>query len=44
MTEKSALPTTLDWSEIDDKAVTLDANHALAGEDLTFEITLDAIG
>ena len=26
--------------EMDDETVTLDANHALAGEDLTFEITL----
>ncbi|MGB3541947.1 FKBP-type peptidyl-prolyl cis-trans isomerase [Rubrivirga sp.] len=27
-------------AELDDDSVTLDANHALAGEDLTFEITL----
>ncbi|RKZ12944.1 peptidylprolyl isomerase [bacterium] len=26
--------------EVDDSAVTLDANHPLAGEDLTFELTL----
>jgi FKBP-type peptidyl-prolyl cis-trans isomerase 2 len=30
-------------TEIEDDAVTLDANHPLAGEDLTFEITLDEI-
>lgn len=28
-------------AEVTDETVTLDANHALAGEDLTFEITLD---
>lgn len=27
-------------AEMDDETVTLDANHELAGEDLTFEITL----
>ena len=27
-------------SEMDEESVTLDANHELAGEDLTFEITL----
>ena len=31
-------------AEMDAETVTLDANHALAGEDLTFEITLDSIG
>ncbi len=30
-------------AEVSDEAVTLDANHALAGEDLTFEITLEEI-
>ena len=30
-------------TEIGDGTVTLDANHALAGEDLTFEITLDSV-
>ncbi len=30
-------------TEIEDDAVTLDANHPLAGKDLTFEITLDEI-
>ena len=30
-------------SELDDDTVTLDANHALAGEDLTFEITVVSI-
>ena len=29
--------------EVADDAVVLDANHALAGQDLTFEITLDSI-
>lgn len=31
-------------AEVTDETVTLDANHALAGESLTFEITLDGIG
>ena len=31
-------------AEVNDESVTLDANHQLAGEDLTFEITLDSIG
>jgi peptidylprolyl isomerase len=31
-------------AEVADDTVTLDANHALAGEDLTFELTLDGIG
>ena len=30
--------------EMDDESVTLDANHALAGEDLTFEITVVRVG
>lgn len=30
-------------TDVQDDAVTLDANHPLAGEDLTFEITLDEI-
>ena len=30
-------------AEVTDETVTLDANHALAGEDLTFEITLDSV-
>lgn len=30
-------------SEVTDGNVTLDANHALAGKDLTFEITLDEV-
>lgn len=30
--------------EIDEEGVVLDANHPLAGEDLTFSITLDSIG
>lgn len=29
---------------IDEEGVVLDANHPLAGEDLTFNITLDSIG
>lgn len=29
--------------EADDESVTLDANHVLAGQDLTFEITIDAV-
>jgi peptidylprolyl isomerase len=31
-------------SELDDASVTLDANHPLAGKDLTFELRLVAIG
>lgn len=31
-------------AEIDDDSVTLDANHPLAGKDLTFDLTLVAIG
>jgi len=31
-------------AQVDDKAVLLDANHPLAGEDLTFEIELVSIG
>lgn len=31
-------------TEVTDETVTLDANHALAGEDLTFEITLERVG
>lgn len=31
-------------AELDDETVTLDANHPLAGEDLTFEITVVSIG
>ncbi len=31
-------------AEVADDTVTLDANHALAGEDLTFAITIDGIG
>ena len=31
-------------AELTDDTVTLDANHALAGEDLTFEITVVCIG
>lgn len=31
-------------AEMDDESVTLDANHALAGEDLTFAITLVEVG
>jgi peptidylprolyl isomerase len=27
-------------TDINEKAITLDANHALAGKDLTFELTL----
>ncbi|MEM1057258.1 MAG: peptidylprolyl isomerase [Bacteroidota bacterium] len=30
-------------AEVGDDAILLDANHPLAGEDLTFEITLDSI-
>ena len=30
-------------AEVTDDGVTLDANHPLAGEDLTFELTLDEI-
>lgn len=30
-------------AEVTDEGVTLDANHPLAGEDLTFELTLDEI-
>lgn len=30
-------------AEITDETITLDANHALAGEELTFEITLDGV-
>jgi peptidylprolyl isomerase len=30
-------------AEVTDETVTLDANHALAGEDLTFVLTLDGI-
>ncbi len=30
-------------AELADESVVLDANHALAGEDLTFEITLDSL-
>ncbi|MEL6615267.1 MAG: peptidylprolyl isomerase [Bacteroidota bacterium] len=29
--------------EVNDESVVLDANHALAGQDLTFEITLDSV-
>lgn len=38
----SAIPVTV--TEVTDETVTLDANHALAGQELTFEITLDRIG
>jgi peptidylprolyl isomerase len=31
-------------AEISEEAIVLDANHPLAGEDLTFNITLDSIG
>ena len=30
-------------AELSDDSVVLDANHALAGQDLTFEITLDSV-
>ena len=30
-------------ADLDDDSVTLDANHPLAGRDLTFELTLVAI-
>lgn len=36
-----AIPVTV--TEVTDATVTLDANHALAGEALTFEITLDGV-
>ena len=36
-----AIPVTV--AEVTDTTVTLDANHALAGEVLTFEITLDRV-
>jgi peptidylprolyl isomerase len=31
-------------ADVDEEGVVLDANHPLAGEDLTFDITLDSIG
>ncbi|MBM3787197.1 MAG: peptidylprolyl isomerase [Acidobacteria bacterium] len=31
-------------AEFDDESVVIDANHPLAGEDLTFSITLESIG
>lgn len=31
-------------TDFDDETVTVDANHPLAGEDLTFEITLVSVG
>jgi peptidylprolyl isomerase len=31
-------------TEVTEEGVVLDANHPLAGEDLTFELTLDGIG
>lgn len=40
-TEDGAMPVRV--VAVDDDTVTLDANHPLAGEDLTFELTLVAI-
>ena len=37
------MPMVATVTEITDEKVTLDANHPLAGEDLTFEIELMAI-
>jgi peptidylprolyl isomerase len=40
-TENGTLPVRV--VEVDDETVTLDANHPLAGEDLTFELTLVSV-
>jgi peptidylprolyl isomerase len=40
-TEDGSMPVRV--VDVDDETVTLDANHPLAGEDLTFELTLVAV-
>ena len=40
MRQPNGEPVTVVVSEITENTVTLDANHALAGKDLTFEMTL----
>jgi peptidylprolyl isomerase len=40
MRQPQGVPVTVVVTEITEKTITLDANHALAGKDLTFELTL----
>jgi peptidylprolyl isomerase len=40
MRQPQGAPVTVVVTEITEKTITLDANHALAGKDLTFELTL----
>ncbi|MBX2821546.1 MAG: peptidylprolyl isomerase [Rhodothermaceae bacterium] len=40
LTQQDGHPLVVTISEVTDSSVTLDANHALAGKDLTFDITL----
>lgn len=40
MRQPNGAPVTVVVTEITEKTITLDANHALAGKDLTFELTL----
>ncbi|MEM1043361.1 MAG: peptidylprolyl isomerase [Bacteroidota bacterium] len=43
LTDSSGQSLAVRVAEVTDEAVTLDANHPLAGEDLTFAITLEEI-
>ncbi|MHB8859040.1 MAG: FKBP-type peptidyl-prolyl cis-trans isomerase [Thermoleophilia bacterium] len=38
--QEDGTPVSMTITEVDDKSVTLDANHPLAGKDLTFDIEL----
>lgn len=43
MTQESGDPLIVTITEMDEKTITIDANHPLAGKDLTFALTLVAI-
>ncbi|MDF1579709.1 MAG: peptidylprolyl isomerase [Desulfuromonadales bacterium] len=44
MMQEAGEPLIVTVTEMDDKTITIDANHPLAGKDLTFDLDLVAIG
>lgn len=44
MMQEAGEPLIVTVTEMDDKTITIDANHPLAGKDLTFDLELVAIG